>query len=119
MLRLILLCLGITLLAAILFSANDPAQAQAGQWGTVKGAIVWGGKEIPEMKPLAAVEGHQDKPACHINGNKVLDESWVINPKNKGVQWTFVWLANEDPDNKKAPPVHPNLKAIKEPKVVM
>ncbi len=96
---------------------TDPAHAQNGQWGTVKGTITWGGKEIPKQMQIAQVAGHQDKAACTMNGNVVIDETWVVNPKNKGLEWTFVWLV--DPNKKGAPPIHPNLKAVKEPKVVM
>ncbi len=48
-----------------------------------------------------------------------MDEKWVVNPKNKGLKWTFVWLANEDVKNKNPLPTHPDLKAIKQDKVVM
>src|SRR5207253_9910913 len=49
----------------------------------------------------------------------VVDERWVVNPKNKGLRWTFVWLANEDVTSKQPLPVHPSLKALKSDKVIM
>src|SRR5947209_12257741 len=93
--------------------------AWAQGWGTVKGTIVWGGKDIPKQAPIAAVAASQDRAACMKDGHMVVDEKWVVNPKNKGLEWTFVWLANEDVTSKAPLPIHPNLKAPKVDKVIM
>jgi hypothetical protein len=47
-----------------------------------------------------------------------VSQDYVVNPKNKGVKWAVVWLVNaEDP---KAPiPIHPDLKEVKDDKVVL
>jgi hypothetical protein len=103
-------------LALALAPAVAKAQGPAG-WGTVKGRITWGGKDLPEQKPLADVLKSTDKNHCLSKG-PILDEEWVVNPKNKGIRWAFVWLIdNNDP---KAPlPIHPSLQAIKQKEVVM
>lgn len=71
-----------------------PADArQAGQWATVKGQVVLPeGKPIPERKKL---EVSQDKDHCLSKG-PLLDESVVVNPKNRGIKNVVVWLR---PDN--------------------
>jgi len=99
-----------------LLLAERPATAQGGDkgWGTVKGRIVWGGGEIPP-NPVANVQGNMDAKHCLQNGDVHTDE-WVIDPKTKGIRWTFVWLA---PDNGGNLPIHPLLEKIKEEKVVI
>ena len=109
----------VSTLTVMALSASQDALAQGGSWGTVKGTIIWGGKDIPEQKPIAAVAAAQDRAACMKDGNVVIDEKWVVNKKNKGLQWTFVWLANEDVKNKAPLPIHPNLKALKVPNIVL
>ena len=112
------LALGATTLTVMLLCLCHVAGAQGDSWGTVKGKITWGGKGIPKQAPIAAVATSPDKAACMKDGNVVVDEMWVVNPKNKGLRWTFVWLANTDPKNKKLP-INPSFKAPKDDKVVM
>jgi plastocyanin len=71
-----------------------PATAQpAGQWSTVKGQVVYPeGKAVPERKKLDVT---QDKAHCLSKGD-ILDESLVVNPKNRGIKNVVVWLR---PDN--------------------
>src|SRR5438105_257955 len=109
----------ILIISASFLGPNPPADAQGLEWGTVKGRITWGGKDIPKQQPLAAVTTSPDKAACTKDGHVVVDERWVVNPKNKGLRWTFVWLANEDVTSKQPLPVHPSLKALKSDKVIM
>jgi plastocyanin len=82
------------------------AQAPDG-WGTIKGQIVFGGEKIPDRK-LQNVT--MDKEHCLSKG-PLLDEEWIINPKNKGLRWTFVWLGRGD-DPKGKLPIHPKLNTI-------
>jgi hypothetical protein len=96
---------------------DDTASAQGLQWGTVKGRIIWGGKELPKQMPIAAVATNQDRADCMKDGNVVLDERYVVNEKNKGLRWAFVWLTNED--LKKPVPIHPDLKALTVKEVVI
>jgi len=76
-------------------------------WGTIKGQIVWDGGAIPEPKVLNV---NKDQEHC-LGKGPLLSEDWVINKANKGIRWTFVWLAQE-PDNKTPLPIHPTLKDI-------
>jgi hypothetical protein len=98
--------------AALLGLANLPdAVAQDGKWATIKGRIIWGGDKIPERQKIAIPDANADKQVCTKDGD-IYDEKWVVNPKNKGLRYTFVWLAPADPKDKTATlPIHPDLKA--------
>jgi hypothetical protein len=109
--------LGLAGVTVLLASLQSAARAQGDAWGNVQGQITWGGKDIPKQDPIAAVNASPDKAACMKGGNVVIDETWVVNPKNKGLQWTFVWLAPMKKGD--AIPIHPNLQKPKANKVVM
>jgi hypothetical protein len=94
--------------------AGSAAVAQDAGWGGVKGQIIWGGPEAPKRVPLDLKE-NADKKACLKDG-PLLDEVWVVNPKNKGLRYAFVWL--QAPKGSELP-IHPSLKEIKEKRVVM
>src|SRR5947208_1092854 len=96
----------IAIAAAVLVSA-PAARAQNG-WGDIKGRVVWEPTEIPKQMPIKAVHQNADKNHCLAKG-EVLNEEWVVNPKNRGLQWTFVWLINADPKDKAPLPIHPDL----------
>jgi len=99
---------------AVFCAAGAPLLAQNGAgWGTVKGRVVWGSSELPKRTPLdefIKTKGN-DKDYCLSKGS-VLDEKYIVNPKNKGLKWTFVWLINDDPKDKTPLPVHPDLKKM-------
>jgi RNA polymerase sigma factor (sigma-70 family) len=81
-------------------------------WATVKGQIVFAGA-IPAPRQINV---NKNQAQCLANG-PIPDESWVINKKNRGVRWTFAWLAPEP--GAAALPIHPDLKAVpKEPAVI-
>jgi hypothetical protein len=115
----IVLGLGLAGLTVMILGLSYSVNAQGNQWGTVRGRITWGGQEIPKQLPIAAVAASTDKAACLKDGHVVVDEKWVVNPKNKGLRWTFVWLAHEDVKNKAPLPIHPDLMALKINKIVM
>lgn len=98
--------LALTLLAASALNA----QAQE-KWGTIKGRITWGGdkvspKAVIKLPDVPGAAGCLDAN----NGKLPPDQTWVVNPKNKGFKNVFVWLADAD---KKPLPIHPNLKDVK------
>src|SRR5215471_16836708 len=67
------------------------AADQSDSWGTIKGQIVYEGDSIPERKALNVTK---DQEHC-LGKGPILNEDWVVNKENKGVRWTFVWLAPE------------------------
>jgi hypothetical protein len=90
--------------AAALFAGSASAADPAG-WGDVKGQIVFAGDAPKAMK----VNVNKDEKHCLEKGD-ILSEAWVINPKNKGVKWTVVWLAPEP--GGEALPIKPDLKEV-------
>jgi len=92
-------------------NSADEAAAPEG-WGTVKGQVTFGGGEAPKRKEIAVTA---DRPQCLAKG-PLLEEEWVVNPKNKGVRYAFVWLT---PETGKKMPIHPALKGVKLPDVVI
>jgi hypothetical protein len=84
-------------------SADD-----AGAWSTVKGQVVYpAGKPVPERKKL---DVSQDKAHCLSKGD-ILDESLIVNPKNRGIKNVVVWLRPDNKDVKAKIPadkVHPS-----------
>ena len=83
----------------VAFTIVTCLSANAADWATVKGQVVFpAGKKIPERKELNVT---QDKDHCLSKG-KILDESVIVNPKNRGVKNVVVWLrpANKSPQAK-------------------
>jgi hypothetical protein len=80
-------------------------------WGGVKGTVVWGEVEIPKRAEIQSVNQNQDKNHCLEKG-PLLSEQWVVNERNKGLRWTFVWLAPEPDSGKKDLPIHAKLQKI-------
>jgi hypothetical protein len=102
--------------AGLILAFSVQTHAQGNAWGTVKGRIVWDNAKLPPQEEIKAVNQNADKAACLKDG-PILSEEWVVNPKNKGIQWTFVWLVDQDP--KKPLPIHPKLKELAVPEIVM
>ncbi|OAI42064.1 hypothetical protein AYO40_06780 [Planctomycetaceae bacterium SCGC AG-212-D15] len=85
---------------------STAAAAEDQAWGTVKGQIVF----AADPPAAAKINVTKDQAHCLAKG-ALLSEAWVINPKNKGVRWTVIWLAPE-PDSKTPLPIHPKLKDV-------
>lgn len=94
------------------------AAEETGGWGTVKGRIVYKGTPPAPVKIVV----NQDQAHCLSKG-PIYSEEWVVNPKNNGVRWAFVWLEPvpdlEHPTKKQKMPIKPDLKEIKDKTVVL
>src|SRR5262249_5840218 len=90
------------------------ASAPAAEWGNVKGQVVWTG--AADFKP-AEVKVDKDQGHCLSKG-PLLEQKYVVNPKNKGVRWVMVWLVDPESPTKKLP-IHPTLTNAKGTKVVI
>ncbi len=103
-------CLAAFVGAAVLPAAV--AQPPAG-WSTVKGQITFpAGAPIPERK---ALEVSQDKAHCLSKG-PLLDETLIVNAKNRGIKNVVVWLRPDEKDAKAkldAKEIHPGDKTRK------
>jgi len=82
---------------AISLTALTALSASAADWATIKGQVVFPeSKPIPKREPLNVT---QDKDHCLSKG-EILDESVIVNPKNRGVKNVVVWLRPDDKDPK-------------------
>ena len=105
------------LAAAVSYAPTSTAAD--GDWATLKGQIKFPeAKAVPERKKL---DVSQDKAHCLSKGD-ILDESLIVNPKNKGIKNVVVWLRPDNTDNKSkltAAQIHPSDKDRKPAKVTI
>jgi hypothetical protein len=97
------LTLGFTLALALSARADDQG------WGTIKGTVTWGEKDLPK---IAALKVDKDQAHCLAKKKEILDDELIVNAANKGVKNAVVFLIPVKAGDKI--PVHPSLK---EPKV--
>ena len=116
--RLWFLALAAAFSAAFAFTPPTAA-ADADGWSTVKGQVKFPeAKAVPERK---ALDVSQDKAHCLSKGN-LLDESLIVNPKNKGIKNVVVWLRPDNTDLKSKLPataIHPDDAKRKAAEVVI
>jgi hypothetical protein len=83
--------------------------AQSGDWGTIKGRIIWGGDQVPERAKIKPAQDAAHCLATNPTANQaegtILSDVLVVNPKNKGLENAFVFFL---PEAGKKIPVHPN-----------
>ncbi|HWG46757.1 MAG TPA: hypothetical protein VN688_28600 [Gemmataceae bacterium] len=100
--------ISLALTAALVLSAATVVHAAG--WGTIKGQVVWDGGAVP--KPVE-IKVDKDKDHCLSKGAIYKeDNTFVVNPKNKGVRWAVVYLMSEEGFSKPIP-IHPALKNFK------
>jgi hypothetical protein len=88
-----------------------PESARAQNWVTVKGQVVFAANaQIPPQQPLKV---EKDQNHCLAKG-PLQDETWIVNPQNRGVRNAFVWIAVEKGQKL---PIHPSLEKIQNPTV--
>jgi hypothetical protein len=93
----LLSCVLCCALAATALPAGQPAPT--GNWVTIKGQVVFPEKlPIPKRAPLIV---NANAAQCLAKG-PILDESVIINPKNRGIKNVVVWLRPNDPTDPKA-----------------
>lgn len=82
---------------ALALMALTALSADAADWATLKGQVLFpAGKTIPKRAELNIT---QDKEHCLAKG-AILDESVLVNDKNRGVKNVVVWLRPDDKDPK-------------------
>jgi hypothetical protein len=83
-------------LAIAVAQSDEPKPAQ-GEWVTVKGSVVFPqDKPIPKRLPM---DVNTDKNACLSKG-LILDETVIVNPKNRGIKNVVVFLRPLNPNTK-------------------
>jgi hypothetical protein len=110
----------VALCAALVVGATGLSATAQDNWSAVKGQVVYpAGKAVPERKKL---DVSQDKAHCLKDGD-ILDESLIVNPKNKGIKNVVVWLRpdNTDPKGSAIPKdkIHPDDAKRKPAEVVI
>jgi hypothetical protein len=97
----------LAVLGALLAAEPSVRAADKDKWGTIKGKIRFDGKP-PARKKIIGVRG----PAIY-------DETWVVDPKTRGVRWTLIWLAPDPAKGKKTLPIPPDTAQEEKKLVVM
>src|SRR3954453_21262957 len=85
--------------------ALGPASAAlAGQagYGTIKGRLVWGGTEVPAAKALIEKGKAAKDPEVCATAEPIPSRELVVDPKNKGVAYGFVYLVKPKGSNPEA-----------------
>jgi hypothetical protein len=98
----------LALAGAIVLAGATGGRAEG--WGTIKGQVVWDGGAVP-----GPIKLNVDKDMEHCLSKGPIfkeDNTFVVNPKNKGVRWAAVYLMSVE-GFKKPIPIHPSLKEIK------
>lgn len=78
-----------------------PTPAAGAGWGHIVGRIVWAKEELPARQELAVTKDQE-----HCLGPRrqpILDETYVVDPQNKGLAHVFVYLRAD-----KSLPIHPD-----------
>jgi hypothetical protein len=92
------------LLAALLVACGGEAQAQ-GNFGTIKGRLVWNGETAPPAKNLVEKgAAAKDPDVCGKNA-AILSRELVVDPQSKGIRYAFAYLPKPqgtNPDAAKA-----------------
>jgi hypothetical protein len=70
-------------------SAAPPVQ---GQYGTIKGRLVWGGAAVPTLPPLVKAGDQNVKDAAVCAATDLPDRRLAIDPSTKGVRYGFAYL---------------------------
>ncbi|MHB1557869.1 MAG: cupredoxin domain-containing protein [Isosphaeraceae bacterium] len=70
-----------------------------GQYGSIKGRVVWGGEGIPQIKVLEE-KGKADKdPQVCARDKPIFSRELVVDPATKGVSYAFAYLVRPKGEN--------------------
>ena len=78
---------------------NAPTTAPQGKFGTIKGRLVWGGKEAPKPEPVPASSTAKD-PVC--SKTDIVSKELVVDPETLGVSQAFAYLPSPKGKNPEA-----------------
>lgn len=81
-------------LLALLIATAFPLNSYAQGWGSIKGQVVLDG-DVPEVKILVMKGDQTIKDAEVCAAQDIVDESVVINPKNKGIANCVIYLSRK------------------------
>ncbi len=69
------------------------------EYGTIKGRVIWGGKEAPAQKILVMKGKAEKDPAVCAVASAIPDNSLVVDPKTKGIKFAVVYLVKPSGEN--------------------
>ena len=98
-------------------------------WGSIKGRLIFDGDKLPKRNEVD-LDQHNLSPKdleWFRSLGPILHEDWVVDKKDKAVQWVYVWLIPENVlvdgkrnrDAKKTLEIHQDLKAIPNDKKIV
>jgi hypothetical protein len=94
-----------TWLAAVLVVCGAAEARAQGNFGTIKGRLVWAGAEVPPAKNLVEVGAAPKDPSVCAKSQVIPDRSLLVDPKTKGIRYAFAYLnkpQGANPDAAKA-----------------
>jgi hypothetical protein len=78
-----------------------PAAMAQGDYGTIKGRLVWGGAEVPKQAVLVEQGKAKSNPELCAKDAPILSKELVVDPKTKGVAHSFAYLVRPKGSNPK------------------
>jgi len=107
--RAALILMGVATLAQPTVEAAFPplgplsaALAGQGEYGTIKGRLVWGGSEVPPAKNLVEKGQAPKDPEVCAKGAAIPSRELAVDPETKGVAYGFVFLVRPKGSNPEA-----------------
>jgi plastocyanin len=104
---------GLACAASMAAEPTEAAPASAGEWGTIRGRVVWpDGLPLPQRKRIDVTT---DKEHCLSRGDLTY-EDLIVSPTTRGVKNVVVWLRPDSPDRRAPFPqdrIHPSLRDAK------
>ena len=73
-----------------------------GQYGTIKGRLVWGGDQLPPVKVLAEKGKAANDPEVYALNQPILSRELAVDPATKGLPYGFAYLSRPTGRNPEA-----------------
>ncbi len=73
--------------------------AAQGEYGTIKGRLVWGGSDVPGARVLIEQGRAQKDPEICAREKAIPNRELVVDPKTKGVAFGFAYLVRPKGSN--------------------
>ncbi len=78
------------------------ASVGQGEYGTIKGRLVWGGDEIPPIRVLCEKGKAEKDPQVCASTRPILSRELVVDPTTKGVEYAFAYISRPKGSNEGA-----------------
>ena len=85
--------------APVVSGTLSAAAVGQGEFGTIKGRLVWGGEEIPPVKVLCEKGKAEKDPQVCASTKPILSRELVVDPKTKGVEYAFAYISRPKGEN--------------------